>query len=982
MNSRPPHGDETAGSSPTVPPPPSPAPPAGDGSRGPATAGRGTGESQAAGPAAGDAGHRRTGGTPRRAGLAALPALYPAPIPQDGLEAGRVLLRDGTAATLRPARDRDRPLVAEFLGRVSDQSLMRRFFAGESREAAVESLLQVGPPDERYTLLVLVGDPDHPRIVASGTYVRDERDPDAAEVAFLVEDAYQGRGLGTLLLERLALIAARHGIRRFIAWTQPDNRRMLEVLRASGFEAEQHHRDGYVVVSLDVHPSPESVERSEMRDRIATVASLRPLFRPRGIAVVGASRDPGSIGYRILEALVMNRYQGPVYPVNPKADVVGSIPAYRSVLDIPGPVDLAVVAVPRDAVLDVVDQCGAKGVRGLVVITAGFAETGAEGRALQERLVAKVRGYGMRMVGPNCLGLINTAPDVRMNASFSPVFPPHGRVAMSSQSGALGLAILEYARDLGLGLSTFVSVGNKADVSGNDLIQYWEDDEDTDLILLYLESFGNPRRFARLARRVGRKKPILAVKAGRTAAGTKAAGSHTAALAASDTAVEALFHQAGVIRADTLEDMFDIAALLANQPLPAGPRVAVVTNAGGPGILATDALAAAGLEVPEPSPATREALRRFLPAAASLGNPIDMIASATADHYRQTLRAVLADPGFDAALVIFIPVGLADVEGVAAAVREAVAEARQAGHQKPVVACFMSALGLRQPLAVGAERIPSYRFPESAARALAKAYEYARWRRRPLGRIPAHPDLDIPRARTICREAAARGGGWLSAAEVDAVLDAFGLPRIPTRFARDEEAAVAAAAELGFPVVVKMASRTLVHKTEWDGVQLNLEDGDAVRAACRGIRSRLAAAGRAGELDGFVIQPMVPGGTELVVGVTEDPLFGPLIAFGLGGVHVEILKDVVFRITPLTDVDATEMVRSIRGYRLLEGYRGHPPADQEAIQDVLLRVSRLVEEIPEIAELDINPLKAFEPGRGCRILDARIKVEGGESNER
>ena len=916
-----------------------------------------------------------SGTTRPRPALASLPTLYPAPIPQEGLEAGRVLLRDGTAATLRPAREADRPLVGEFLQRVSDLSLMRRFFAGASREAAVEALLQVGPPAERYTLLVQVGDPDHPRIVASGTYVRDRAEPDTAEVAFLVEDAYQGRGLGTLLLERLALIAARHGIRRFVAWTQPDNRRMLEVLRASGFEAHQHHRDGYVVVSLDVQPSPESVARSEMRDRIATVASLRPLFRPRGVAVVGASRDPGSIGYRILEALVMNRFQGPVYPVNPRAEVVGSIPAYRSVLDVPGPVDLAVVAVPRDAVLDVVDQCGAKGVRALVVVTAGFAETGPEGRALQERLVAKVRGYGMRMVGPNCLGLINTAPDVRMNASFSPVFPPHGRVAMSSQSGALGLAILEYARDLGLGLSSFVSVGNKADVSGNDLIQYWEDDEDTDLILLYLESFGNPRRFARLARRVGRKKPILAVKAGRTAAGTRAAGSHTAALAASDVAVEALFRQAGVIRADTLEDMFDIAALLANQPLPAGPRVAIVTNAGGPGILATDALASAGLEVPEPSPATREALRRFLPPAASVANPIDMVASATAEQYRETLRVVLRDPGFDAVLVIFIPVGLADVDAVAAAVREAVAEARRAGHRKPVVACFMSARGLRQPLAVGDERIPSYRFPESAARALAKAYEYARWRQRPLGRIPAHPDLDVDRARDLCRAALGRGGGWLSAQEVDGLLEAFGLPRVPSRFVRDEEAAVAAAADLGYPVAVKMASRTLVHKTEWDGVQLHLADAAAVRAACRGIVRRLEAAGRREELDGFVVQPMVPAGTELVVGVTQDPLFGPLVAFGLGGIHVEVLKDVVFRITPLTDVDAAEMIRSIRGYRLLEGYRGHPPADLEAIQDVLLRVSRLVEEVPEIAELDINPLMAYEPGRGCLIVDARVRVE-------
>ncbi|HEY8415035.1 MAG TPA: GNAT family N-acetyltransferase, partial [Thermaerobacter sp.] len=868
-----------------------------------------------------------------------------------------------------------RGLFLDFLRRVSDTSLMRRFFAGESREAAVDSLLQTGPPEERCTLVVLAGVPDRPRIIASGTYVRAGDDEESAEVAFLVEDAYQGKGLGTLLLERLALIAARNGIRRFVAWTQPDNRQMLEVFRNSGFHLDERRRDGYVVVSLDVQPSEESVVRSEMRDRVATVASLRPFFRPRGVAVIGASRNPTSIGYRILEGLVMNRFNGPVYPVNPKATVVGSIPAYKSVLDIPGPVDLAVIAVPRDAVLAAVDECGQKGVRALVIISAGFAETGPEGRALQERLVETARGYGMRIIGPNCLGIINTAPDVRLNASFSPITPPHGRVAMLSQSGALGVAILEYARDMGLGMSTFVSVGNKADVSGNDLIQYWEDDEETGLILLYLESFGNPRRFARLARRVGRKKPILAVKAGRTAAGWRAAGSHTAALAASDTAVEALFRQAGVIRADTLEEMFDVAALLAYQPLPQGPRVAVVTNAGGPGILATDALVSSGLQVPEPGEETKAALRRFLPAAASVANPIDMIASASPDDYRETLRVVMADPGFDAVMVIFIPVGLADVEGVASAVREAVAEARAAGHQKPVVACFMSARGLRQPLAVGEERIPSYRFPESAARALARAYEYSRWRQQPLGRIPDHPDLDIDRAREVCRRARERGGGWLAADEVAEVLRAFGLPLATGRIVRTADEAVAAAEDLGYPVVVKMVSRTLVHKTEWDGVQLNLRNAAAVRTACERIAERLRAAGRLEELDGYQVQPMITGGIELMVGVTDDPLFGPLIAFGLGGIHVEILKDVVFRITPLTDRDADEMVRGIRGYRLLEGYRGHPPADIQAVKDLLLRVSRLVEEIPEITELDINPLKAFAPGQGCTILDARIKVQ-------
>ncbi|HEY8450236.1 MAG TPA: acetate--CoA ligase family protein, partial [Bacillota bacterium] len=669
---------------------------------------------------------------------------------------------------------------------------------------------------------------------------------------------------------------------------------------------------------------------------------------------------------------------GPVYPVNPRAAVVGSVPAYPSVGDIPGPVDLAVIAVPRDAVLEVVDQCGRKGVRALVVLTAGFAETGPEGREHQQRLVERVHGYGMRLLGPNCLGLINTDPEVRLNASFAPTFPPGGRVAMSSQSGALGLAVLEYARDLGLGLSHFVSVGNKADVSGNDLIQYFEEDPRTDLILLYLESFGNPRRFVRLARRVAQKKPILAVKSGRTRAGRRAAGSHTAALAASDETVDALFQQAGVIRADKLEDLFDVAALLAHQPLPAGPRVAIVTNAGGPAILCADACEAGGLKLPALSPETEQRLRGRLPAAASLGNPIDMLASAGAEDYRHTVEAVLRDPVVDALIVIFIPVGLADSEGVAAAIRDGVRAAAADGITKPVLACFLGVPGVRSPLAGNGLVIPSHRFPESAALALAKSYRYACWRRRPQGIIPDFDDLDVERVRRLCRELATPAGTWLLADEVDAVLAAMGLPRLPGRLARTADDAATAAAELGFPVAVKLASRTLVHKTEWNGVHLDLSDAEAVQRAFAAIAARLEREGRLAEFEGVWVQPMAPSGVELVIGVSHDPLFGPVMAFGLGGIHVEILRDVVFRLTPLTDQDADETIRSIRGYRLLAGYRGHPAADVAAIKDALLRTARLVEEVPEIEQLDLNPVRAFAPREGCAILDARIRVVAPE----
>jgi acetyl coenzyme A synthetase (ADP forming)-like protein len=715
----------------------------------------------------------------------------------------------------------------------------------------------------------------------------------------------------------------------------------------------------------------------ETPDRAATTASLRPFFRPQAVAVVGASRDPSSIGFRLLDALVTNRFHGPVYPVNPKAPVIGSLRAYPSVRELPEPVDLAVIAVPREAVMDVVEDCAARGVRALVVITAGFAEVGDEGRALQQDLLDKVRSHGMRLVGPNCMGVLNTDPDIRLNATFAPVVPPPGRVALSSQSGALGLAILEWARRRRLGLSMFVSVGNKADVSTNDLLQYWEDDVATGVILLYLESFGNPRRFARIARRVSRSKPIVAMKAGRTLAGKRAAGSHTAALASNEAAVDALFRQTGVIRAETLDEMFDIAATLGSQPLPRGRRVAVITNAGGPGILCADTCEAGGLVLPDLSDETKARLREFLPPTASVANPVDMIASAGPDHYRRTVETVLSVEEADALVVIYLPLDTTTMAPVVDAIREGITAGRAAGGSgKPVVACLMTEDGVNAPLDLDGEQVPSYTFPESAARVLSRVAAYAEWRSHPLGVIPGLADVRPESARAVCQKALhERGGGWLSTDETRAVLTAMGLPVAPGGLARTADEAVSLAQALGFPVAVKLASHQLVHKTEIGGVHLNLMSESAVRQAYGKIRDRLLRENNLAAMEGVLVQPMFAGGVEVMAGVTQDPLFGPLVAFGLGGIHVEILGDVRFRITPLTDRDAEEMVREIRGYRLLEGYRGHPAADVAALEDLLLRVSRLVEEIPEIKELDLNPIFALPPGEGCRIVDARIRVE-------
>jgi acetyl coenzyme A synthetase (ADP forming)-like protein len=885
-----------------------------------------------------------------------------------------VILRDGTTAHIRPARPEDQAALRAFFERLSPESRRRRFFSASlPGPELLASLCDSSDPRSALTLLVTRAGDGPALIIATGSYLA--KNNHTAEVAFAVEEELHGKGLGTLLLERLALLAVRHGFTRFWAVTHADNRAMLSVFRDSGFAVEERTDRGEIEVDVSVVPSAASVARLELHDRVATTASLLPFFRPRSVAVVGASREPSHIGHRIMEALVQNRFQGPVYPVNPKATVVGCIKACPSVRELPEPVDLAVVAVPPAAVPSVVDDCAARGVRALVVITAGFAEVGPAGAESQRKLVERVRGYGMRMIGPNCLGMLNTDPAVCLNASFSPVFPPPGRVAMSSQSGALGLAILAAARRFHLGFSSFVSVGNKADVSGNDLIQFWEEDEDTSVILLYLESFGNPRRFAPIARRVSRRKPIVAIKSGRTRAGGRAAGSHTAALAASDTVVDALFHQTGILRADTLEEMFDLALALGSQPLPRGRRVGIVTNAGGPGILCADACEAGGLVIPEFSAPLKAMLANFLPPAASVGNPVDLIASATAPHYRQAVESVLTSGEVDSLVVIYIPVGLVETEAITGAVAAAIAACRGRVGGVPVLACLMTEEA-RTQFDAGSEQVPAYAFPEAAARVLSKTAAYADWRAQPPGVIPDYDDLDLAAARAVCQRALAeRGGGWLSTEETRTALTGMRLPLVGGGVARTAEEASELAQRLGFPVAVKLASRQLVHKTEVGGVRLNLADSGAVHRAFNDIRARLERDGKLEAMEGVLVQPMLSGGVEVMVGVTQDPLFGPVIAFGLGGIHVEILADVCFRVTPLTDRDAAEMVRGIRGYRLLRGYRGAPAADIDAIQDVLLRVSRLVEEIPEIGELDLNPIFVLSPGAGCRIVDARIQVQ-------
>ncbi|HJS42511.1 MAG TPA: acetate--CoA ligase family protein [Gemmatimonadales bacterium] len=699
--------------------------------------------------------------------------------------------------------------------------------------------------------------------------------------------------------------------------------------------------------------------------------SLDPILKPRSIAVVGASRMSNTIGHQIFANLLRYGFTGAVYPVNPNAASIQSVRAYPSIGALPEAIDLAIIAVPKERVLDVVRSCGQAGVKGLVVISAGFREIGGVGLDRERQLVDIVRQYGMRMVGPNCMGVLNTDTAVSMNATFAPAMPPPGVAAFVSQSGALGLNVIDHAAEYGIGISQFVSVGNKPDVSGNDLLEYWEHDPTVGVILMYVESFGNPRRFRELASRITRSKPIIAVKAGRSRVGARAAASHTGALAASDAAVQALLTQSGVLRAESIEELFDMAMAFTGRPLPRSRRTAVVTNSGGPAILAADALEARGLELVDLQPATVAKLKPLFPEEASIRNPLDMIASATPVQYRTALDAVLNDPQVDSALAVFVPpLGIRQQD-----VAESIVTVAARHVQKPVMAVLMGREGLPQGRAeLHRAGIPAYVFPESAARGLSALRRQREWIERP---VLAALSVAVDRERAARALAGAAGNGVdsvtkLSEFEALELLAAYGIPVAEARFATDADEAARCAAALGFPVVLKAVAPNVVHKTEVGGVRLNLTTPVEVAAAGAEMLDAVARALPDGQVRGLLVQRMIIGGRETIVGISRDPAFGPLLMFGLGGIYVEALKDVVFRVAPIQPLDAHDMVRSIRGVALLDGVRGAPPVNFAALTDVLLRVSQLAIDHPEITELDVNPLLAFPDG--VKAVDARVLV--------
>lgn len=859
-----------------------------------------------------------------------------------------VVLADGGTLHLRPIRPDDAAGLVALHGRMSERTRYLRFFGAYPTvpQRDLDRITQADHVNRVALAAQLGGD-----LVALARYERDtEAGPDGhtAEVAFVVQDDQQGRGIGSVLLEHLAAAARERGITEFAADVLAENSGMVRVFLDAGYQAERSYDSGVVHLSFPIAATAASRAVAYEREQRAEARSVERLLTPGSVAVIGASNDPGKVGHVVFGNLLAYRPRGPVYPVNPTARHVAGVRAYPSVLDVPDDIDLAVLAVPAAAVTDVVDQCARKGVRALVVVSGGFGELGSAGRRAERELVTAARANGMRVVGPNCLGVVNTDPSVRLNATLAPLRPEllgRGPVGFFCQSGVLGVSILHEAASRGLGLSTFVSAGNRADVSGNDLLQYWADDADTEVVLLYLESFGNPRKFARLARRLARHKPVVAVKS--TPRAGVAPGLDAHAVDVPDESVRAVFSSCGLIRVQEVTQLLDVAQLLAYQPLPAGSDVAVVANSSALGVLTAGACAGAGLRV------TR-------------GHHVDPAASPEA--FGTAVAEAVTDAGVDMAVAVFAPPVPVGGEEVA---RRLVEVAEQCG--KPVVATFLATEGVPAALrrvgphgAAGRGSVPCYPTPERAAFALARVADYAAWRRRPAGGVPELPGVDVDAAHAVVAEVLAEhpGGRDLDTDTAARLLAAFGVHLWPTRTVADADEAVAAAAELGYPVACRSASPGLRHREDLRGVRLDLDDADRVRAAV----AQLTADGGSP----VVVQPMAPRGVATVVVAADDPSFGALVSFGVGGVTSELLADRAFAAVPLSDRDAAELVRAPRAAPLLSGYRGAEPVDLDAVSDLLLRVSRLADAVPQVLRLELNPVLVAK--HGLAVLDARVRL--------
>ena len=863
-----------------------------------------------------------------------------------------VLLRDGHTAHLRPIAADDEELLVEFYSQVSAESKYLRFFAPMPTlsQRDVERFTHVDYRD-RVAFVLTVAQ----KMIAVGRFDRiapPDGNGEEAEVAFLVQDAHQGRGIAQLLLEHLAQAGRELGVKKFVAEVLPENQRMSQIFREAGYQVAGGFEEGVMRFEFPIDSTETSIGVMLSREHRAEAASIQRFFEARSVAIIGASRRQDTVGRTLVHNLVLGNYTGRVHVVNPSADAVSGLPAYKSVADIPEPVDIAIVAVPAESVSDVVIDCAAKGVHGLIVVSAGFAETGDEGRARQRRLVGLARSYGLRLIGPNCLGIINTSSDVSLNASLSTVMPPRGRVGFFSQSGALGQAILEKVSRRGLGLSTFVSAGNRADVSGNDLLQYWEEDAATEVVLLYLESIGNPRKFSRIARRVSRRKPVIAVRSGRTTQGVPM-GHAVRSIVAPPAAVDAMFRQAGVIQVDNLDEMLDVAQLVAHQRLPKGRRVAIVGNSDALGLLAADAAAAEGLDVCK---------------SIALGP------EANAEDFEGALDKAIDDPGVDSVVAVFIPVlnttGV-EVANVLAAVGEQ--------SEKPLVSTFLATEGIPELLRVpdvagataGRGSVPSYSAVEAAVRALARVVEYATWLSRPEGALVPAEEVDISRARRLLSQALidCPEGRDLAFGELREVLDAYGVDLWRRVEVSTADEAVAAGQELGWDVVLKATADHLRQRPDLAHVWRNIDTEAEMRDAWASMWEIIDEP----EAAGFIVQRVAAPGVPVTIAGMEDPLFGPVVSFGISGVATELLGDRAYRIPPMHSGEAADMVREIKAAPMLFGYRGAEKVDVDAIEHLLLRVAQLKNDLPQVRALDLN-LVLVGAG-GATVLDAHGRVE-------
>lgn len=858
------------------------------------------------------------------------------------------LTADGRVVHIRDLRAADEPAVLALHEHASDRSLYSRYFALDREAAARYVTILLKPVPDRHVLGAFLG----PDLVGVGEVALDH--DGCAEFALLVADSAQHAGVGTLLLEHLVAEARGAGIRRLVADVLSTNGAMLDVIRDLGFHPQVRLRDGDVRVEFDLDVDEGVIAAIAAREETAGAASLRPLLAPRSVAVVGAGHRPGTVGHEVLRNLLGAGFTGQVYAVNPNRVSVLGVPCAPSVTDLPTTPDLAVIALPAALVADAVRACGQKGVRAAVLLGAGFSEAGPAGRARQDEVLAIARGYGLRLLGPNCIGVLNSDPEVRMNATFAAVDVRPGQFVMMAQSGAFGAGLLASAATIGFGVGQFASIGNKVDVGGNDLLLAWEHDAAVAVIGGYLESVGDPRRFVRIARRVTRRKPVLLVKSGRSEVGRRAGRSHTAAAASSDVAIDALCRAAGVVRVQTTRELLDAARVLTDQPLPAGRRVAVVGNSGGPEILAADAATAAGLDVCEFDAATAAELATL---GAPVQNPIDLGAAVQADVVRGVLDVVTRAQCVDAVLTVFTDVAISDPAALLAAVGAAAAST-----DKPVVAVRVGRASSTYRPSPQERPLPVFGFPEEAATALGAACRYAELRDRPTSEPSRPAGLRPALAREIVRTVRLEAREWLSPEETVRLLAAYGVQSCAQAVV-DAKDVTDAAARLSYPLAVKITGDGL-HKTDRGGVRLDVADETELVAAA----ADLAALGN-GRL---LLQPMVRHGTELIIGAVHDPQCGPLVMVGAGGTLTDVVEDRTFGLAPLTAADAADMVDRLRMARLLDGYRGAPVIPRSRVADVLVRVAALVDDVPEIAELDLNPL--IGTSAGLQVVDARVRI--------